>query len=155
MKNWKQAKLLIGEEISYNEEKSARAGYGIYDTADGAAWVSDLGDRLEVNLKDGSTHLLWNQQLEEEIAEYFYYWLKNYTDSVIEKVLAKAQDILSDETAMKLLKMLYRDEIDDNARLRFEFKWYFSDEKRDCPQHPKYSKASSIRDALYELYIKD
>lgn len=58
---WQKADEVFPTDYIKDEIKSERAGYGIYvSTADGVnAWISDLGDRLEVNLDNGKTVSIW------------------------------------------------------------------------------------------------
>lgn len=64
VKNYQQAWEIVFKIMPGNYEKnscaSARAGYDIYISDDDAGnWVSDLGDRLEVNFNDGRTVNVW------------------------------------------------------------------------------------------------
>lgn len=58
---WKKANELFPTDYALDCVRSDNAGYGIYfSTAHGVnAWISDLGDRLEVNLPDGSSVNIW------------------------------------------------------------------------------------------------
>lgn len=58
---WNEAGKIFPTDFMLDEARSKNAGYGIYfSTADGVnAWISDLGDRLEVNLPDGSSVNIW------------------------------------------------------------------------------------------------
>lgn len=58
---WQKADAIFPTDYIKDEIKSERAGYGVYvSTADGVnAWISDLGDRLEVNLDNGKTVSIW------------------------------------------------------------------------------------------------
>ena len=51
---WTEAGKILPTDYEYSAERSERAGYPIYySTAAGMnAWISDLGNRLEVNLPD-------------------------------------------------------------------------------------------------------
>ena len=52
---WETVKGLIdGKPYAHDDEKSKKAGYHIYTFNGG--WVSDLGDRLEVNYENGCTY---------------------------------------------------------------------------------------------------
>ena len=72
---WSKADELMPCDYMYSVERSARAGYDIYySTAEGvAAYVCDLGDRLEVNLPNGDSVNIWIERRQEfaegEIAE--------------------------------------------------------------------------------------
>lgn len=55
---WETVRGLIdGKPYAHDDEKSKRAGYHIYTFSGG--WVSDLGDRLEVNYENGCTYSVW------------------------------------------------------------------------------------------------
>lgn len=54
-----EASKLLGHDYEYDSFRSGRAGYPIYFSIDGYEWISDLGDRLEVNHGDGSTTNIW------------------------------------------------------------------------------------------------
>ncbi len=58
---WSKADTIFTTDYMKDEVKSSRAGYDIYySTAAGVnAWISDLGDRLEVNLETGETVSIW------------------------------------------------------------------------------------------------
>lgn len=58
---WRKAGLIFPTDYMKDEIRSNRAGYDIYSsTAAGVdAWISDLGDRLEVNLENGETVNIW------------------------------------------------------------------------------------------------
>lgn len=58
---WRAAVEIFPTDYERSSERSAAAGYDIYtSTVEGvAAWISDLGDRLEVNLSDGETVNIW------------------------------------------------------------------------------------------------
>ena len=60
---WTEAGKIFPTDYEYSTERSERAGYPIYySTAnDVNAWISDLGNRLEVNLPDGKSVDIWIQ----------------------------------------------------------------------------------------------
>ena len=62
---WNKADIIFPTDYIKDDARSARAGYDIYySTAkDTHAWISDLGNRLEVNLDSGETV---NIRIEEE-----------------------------------------------------------------------------------------
>ena len=68
---WKIADSIFNTDYIKDERRSNNAGYDIYhSTAFGVnAWISDLGDRLEVNLENGETVNIWIDS-EPEFAEY-------------------------------------------------------------------------------------
>ena len=54
---WEEANKIFPTDYEHDVSRSERAGYPIYySTANGVnAWISDLGNRLEVNLPDGKS----------------------------------------------------------------------------------------------------
>ena len=64
---WKQADQLMPTDYIRDDRASDAAGYPIYRSTVPEmyyCWISDLGDRLEVNLQDGSTVNVW---IDEEL----------------------------------------------------------------------------------------
>lgn len=68
---WVEADKLFPTDYIKDEKKSDTAGYDIYySTCDGVnAWISDLEDRLEVNLATGETVNIWIEN-ESQFKEY-------------------------------------------------------------------------------------
>lgn len=63
---WKVAYDLTGDEIiSYCKYVSDRAGYPIYMniTEEGTTSICDLGNRLEVNFKNGTSKNIWIREV--------------------------------------------------------------------------------------------
>ena len=60
---WAEVKKIFPTRYEHDASRSERAGYPIYySTANGVnAWISDLGNRLEVNLPDGKSVNIWIQ----------------------------------------------------------------------------------------------
>ena len=60
---WEEVRKIFPTDYEYSTERSERAGYPIYySKASGVnAWISDLGNRLEVNLPDGKSVNIWIQ----------------------------------------------------------------------------------------------
>lgn len=58
---WAEANKIFPTDYEHDTSRSERAGYPIYySTAAGVnAWISDLGNRLEVNLPDGKSVDIW------------------------------------------------------------------------------------------------
>lgn len=58
---WKLVDSIFPTDYDYNSVLSADAGYSIYTpTVENInAWISDLGNRLEVNMPDGETTNVW------------------------------------------------------------------------------------------------
>ena len=68
---WRKAGIIFPTDYMKDERRSKNAGYDIYySTAFGVnAWISDLGDRLEVNMENGETVNIWIEE-NPEFAEY-------------------------------------------------------------------------------------
>ena len=60
---WTEAGKIFPTDYEYSAKRRERTGYPIYySTAAGMnAWISDLGNRLEVNLPDGKSVNIWIQ----------------------------------------------------------------------------------------------
>jgi len=58
---WTEVRKIFPTDYEHDTSRSERAGYPIYySTAAGVnAWISDLGNRLEVNLPDGKSVNIW------------------------------------------------------------------------------------------------
>ena len=79
---WSKADELMPCDYMHDSIKSANAGYDIYYStcADKVCWISDLGDRLEVNIPSGESINIWIEAEQtatepeavsaEEVAEY-------------------------------------------------------------------------------------
>lgn len=67
---WAEANKIFPTDYEYDASRSERAGYPIYhSTAAGVnVWISDLGNRLEVNLPDGKSVDIWIQSTAEAAA---------------------------------------------------------------------------------------
>lgn len=65
---WAEVQKFFPTDYEYSAERSERAGYPIYySTANGVnAWISDLGNHLEVNLPDGKTANIWIEEPKEQ-----------------------------------------------------------------------------------------
>ena len=68
---WREADIIFPTDYMKDNIRSNRAGYDIYySTAAGVdAWISDLGDRLEVNMENGEAVNIWIDD-EPQFAEY-------------------------------------------------------------------------------------
>ena len=66
---WAEVRKIFPTDYEYSTERSERVGYPIYySKATGVnAWISDLGNRLEVNLPDGKSVNIWIQAPAEAI----------------------------------------------------------------------------------------
>lgn len=60
---WFIANLIMKHDYELDSERSKNAGYPIYFTTEkgGDSWISDLGDRLEVNIGANSTSI-WMEE---------------------------------------------------------------------------------------------
>lgn len=57
---WAEVQKIFPTDYEHDTSRSERAGYPIYySTAAVNAWISDLGNRLEVNLPDGQSVNIW------------------------------------------------------------------------------------------------
>jgi len=67
---WAEVQKIFPTRYEHDANRSERAGYPIYySTASGVnAWISDLGNRLEVNLPDGKSVDIWIQSPVEATA---------------------------------------------------------------------------------------
>ncbi len=64
---WAEVQKVFPTDYEYSAERSERAGYPIYySTAGVNAWISDLGNHLEVNLPDGKTANIWIEEPKEQ-----------------------------------------------------------------------------------------
>lgn len=65
---WDEANKIFPTDYQKDENATARAGYPVYrSTADSTnAWISDMEDRLEVNLPGGKSVNIWIEESEEE-----------------------------------------------------------------------------------------
>ena len=68
---WRIADGIFTTDYMRDDRRSSNAGYYIYySTAAGVnAWISDLGNRLELNLENGDTVNIWIDE-EPQFAEY-------------------------------------------------------------------------------------
>ena len=56
---WTEANRLMNYDYDYDVCASRNAGYPIYTSKTGEEWISDLGSRLEVNLRNGKSVNIW------------------------------------------------------------------------------------------------
>lgn len=69
-KAWEEANKIFPYDYVKDEEGSAKAGYPIYTSTASEHpqnWISDLGNRLEVNLEDGSSTNIWVEEQGEDV----------------------------------------------------------------------------------------
>ena len=93
-----------------------------------------------------------------EFSKWFANWLKNYTESVIMKVLEKREEILANEFSMNLLKELYfreaKEKVDFENSMRSLLD-NFETFKDYNPHNHVLEHSGSYRDVLYDMYIRD
>lgn len=84
---WKIASEIFTTDYKKDEKKSERAGYDIYvsTASNNDAYISDLADRLEVNLETGKTVNIWISDALQK------------TVGAVDRVLLKRMFTLSDE----------------------------------------------------------
>ena len=92
---WKLANKLFPTDYKKDEERSSRAGYPIYhSTADGVnAWISDLGNRLELNYSNGESESIWIEEDEDNISKLSY---KIFITNSIEAASLIAQGLMNE-----------------------------------------------------------
>ena len=105
---WRIADTIFTTDYMWDDVRSSNAGYNIYhSTAAGVnAWISDLGNRLEVNLENGETVNIWIEE-EQKYTEYqIEDALKVISDAIYEiddNILPAFQKVLGiDEARNKL-----------------------------------------------------
>ena len=109
------------------------------------------------NTKERITFKELNRIEQDEIAELFSNWLSHYAQHVVIAVMEKAEDIINNEFAMKLLKELY----DRKNHEREDFKQsienlftHFDAFKEYDPHNHPLEHAGSYRDILYDMFIR-
>ena len=92
---WKLANKLFPTDYKKDEERRSRAGYPIYhSTADGVnAWISDLGNRLELNYSNGESENIWIEEDEDNISKLSY---KIFITNSIEAASLIAQGLMNE-----------------------------------------------------------
>ena len=62
---WELARALTGEDFELNKYSSENAGYRIYTSIDAESltYVSDLGERLEINFEGGKSRNIWIEEV--------------------------------------------------------------------------------------------
>lgn len=102
---WEKAGELIGKSLTKDEARTAGAGYPIYASEENPLeWVSDLGNRLEVNTADGQSVCIW---IEAEADE--------KPLATVEKDIDSADIITAEE---------YNEALGEGWRVRYAFgKW--------------------------------
>ena len=99
---WREADNLFPTDYIKDEMKSDAAGYDIYcSTCDGVkAWLSDLEDRLEVNLATGETVNIWIEE-EPQFKEYQISDALKVIDNAIYEIDDKVDGKLAEITGIK------------------------------------------------------
>lgn len=89
---WEIAGGMVDGDYSKDENRSQRAGYPIYATREHYEYICDLGCRLEVNKKDGSSINIWIE--------------KQYDTKIMKRVYTEGQIVLFEtkELAEKFIK---------------------------------------------------
>ena len=86
---WDLANRLFPTDYMLDEERSKNAGYKIYHTTNPEmnAWISDLGDRLELNYPNGTSENIWIdvEEKKDTIAIVGMYYEKNVFGNVVIK----------------------------------------------------------------------
>ena len=151
-KAFEKAFEILGAGVEKDEEATKRAGYPIYRSAkNGAEWVSDLGNRLEVNTANGESVVIWIEaEAETETAS-----TEEKPLATVEKDIDGADIITAEE---------YNEALGEGWRVRYAFgKWVVCDGK--APENIRVKKgdifigntlkwcdtmeqADTIRDAL-------
>ena len=90
----------------------------------------------------------------DEKTELMYCWLKMYTNDVINKVLERSEEILSNTVNVQLLRQLYDYTKAEEREGHDELSFYFRGFTNQARVHNEYSIARAIREALYSLYIR-
>lgn len=102
---WDEVNKIFPTDYEHDTSRSERAGYPIYySTANGInAWISDLGNRLEVNLPNGESINIWieeasTEQLPEltaerrEVAKRLQRITFYYTEEYVQEMNKKAKE---------------------------------------------------------------
>ena len=99
---WIEADKLFPTDYIKDEMKSDAAGYDIYySTCEGVnAWISDLEDRLEINLATGETVNIWIEE-EPQFKEYQIAEALRVIDKTIYEIDDSVIDELAEITGIK------------------------------------------------------
>lgn len=99
---WREADKLIPTDYIKDEMKSEAAGYDIYySTCDGVnAWISDLDNRLEINLATGETVNIWIEE-EPQFKEYQISDALEVIDNAIYEIDDKVNSKLAEVTGIR------------------------------------------------------
>lgn len=99
---WNKADVIFPTDYIKDEVRSKKAGYDIYySTVQSVhAWISDLGDRLEVNLETGETINIWIEE-EPRFKEYQIADALEVINDAIYNIDDKVSSKLADVTGIK------------------------------------------------------
>lgn len=99
---WVEADKLFPTDYIKDEARSKNAGYDIYySTCDGVnAWISDLEDRLEVNLATGESVNIWIEE-EPQFKEYQIAEALRVIDEAIYEIDDNVNSKLAEVTGIK------------------------------------------------------
>jgi hypothetical protein len=99
---WREADNLFPTDYIKDEKKSDAAGYDIYcSTCDGTnAWISDLDNRLEINLTTGETVNIWIEE-EPQFKEYQISDALEVIDNAIYEIDDNVNDKLAEVTGIR------------------------------------------------------
>ena len=99
---WREADNLFPTDYIKDEKKSEAAGYDIYySTCEGVnAWISDLEDRLEINLATGETVNIWIEE-EPQFKEYQIAEALRVIDDAIYEIDDNVNDKLAEVTGIR------------------------------------------------------
>ena len=129
---WSKANEIFPTDYEHDTDCTRRAGYGIYwSTRPGCtAWISDLGNRLEVNLPNGESVNIWIEEPEtvEETTESAKSAESEYTAPTAEEV---AQMVEATKTAQSMtVEAIYTPEVCQRVTLCIDGNYGSEDEKR-------------------------
>ena len=99
---WREADNLFPTDYIKDEKKSDAAGYDIYySTCEGVnAWISDLDNRLEINLATGETVNIWIEE-EPQFKEYQIAEALRVIDEAIYEIDDKVDSKLAEVTGIR------------------------------------------------------
>lgn len=107
---WKLAAEIFGCSYELDKEASKRAGYAIYrGNTDVDCWISDLSNRIELNMADGSTICIW---IEPEERLYTAAEVRKIITETkqeleaVEKIVEAVKDMVITETADMVLRQM-------------------------------------------------
>ena len=99
-----------------------------------------------------------NLDKKHDIIRWIANWLKPYTQAVINRVLVKRDEILSNDVALNLLKELYERETKETKDFEFSIEFLLDDFEKFSEYDPHnhcLTHSGSYRDILYDWFISD